>query len=99
MGFTTTSDGAIVCDAVIPQTVIVGSQYALSVMFSLRLVGARLEDMPLRMGVAAPAEDVLHFLASLDVATAFNVSTADVQVPSLPNVPCTSCCTRPLLVL
>jgi hypothetical protein len=99
LGFTTSSDGAVVCDAIISQTVIVGSQYALSVMFSLRLVGAQLEDVQLRTGVAAPAEDVLRFLASLDAATAFNVSIADVQVLDLPNGPYMSCCTRPTHVV
>ena len=58
----------------------VGEEYVLSVMFSLRLIGANIELLPARTGVHALPQDILHFLVSLDTAWAFNVSTSDVIV-------------------
>ena len=75
----------VACDSVVTQTVTVGAQYALSVMFSLRLVGTTLADVPRRSGVAAPPSDVLQFLLGLDAASAFNVSTSDVRVRTVPH--------------
>jgi hypothetical protein len=78
----------VVCDRAITQSVVIGAQYALSVSFSLRLIGARLADVPTWAGVAAPPQDVLSFLVSVDAADAFNISTSDVQVREIEAADC-----------
>lgn len=79
-GFATASDSAVTCDRIVSETFEYGAQYGLAVSFALRLDGTNLGMVPQRTGIAAPPSDVLQFLVSLDAATAFNISTADVQV-------------------
>lgn len=95
-GYTTTADGASICNEALEQTVAIGKQYALAVSLAMRLSGAGLEDVAQRTGVLGPSEDILSFLVALDSADAFNVSTRDVEVCSL-RPPCCSC--TPVLVL
>ena len=82
-GYSTTSDGASVCDQVLEQTVAIGKQYALAVSLAVRLSGADLKDVAMRTGVLGPSEDILRFLVSLDSADAFGVSSRDVEVRTL----------------
>lgn len=85
-GYATASDSAVTCDRIVSGTFEYGTQYGLAVSFALRLDGTNLEVVPQRTGIAAPPSDVLQFLVSLDAATAFGISTADVQVRRRPPV-------------
>jgi hypothetical protein len=91
LGYTTTSDGASICDQALEQTVSIGKQYALAVSLAVRLSGADLEDVALRTGVLGSSEDILRFLVSLDSADAFNVSTRDVEVRPAPHTSLIAC--------
>ena len=94
-GYSTTSDGASVCDQELEQTVAIGKQYALAVSLAVRLSGADLKDVAMRTGVQGPSEDILRFLVSLDSADAFGVSSRDVEVRDYyPRPLAVSCCAR-----
>jgi hypothetical protein len=85
-GYTTQSDGAAVCDKPV-QRKVHKHQYALAVSLSVRLSGADFDDVTLRTGVLGSSEDILRFLVSLDSASAFRVSTADVEVRAAMTAP------------